>query len=173
MLKMGSVCAVLILAAAAFSTAAEARGPGGGHSVGKMGSVGNVGRMGNVGHARQDGCCWPGRIGTLGGRGIYRGGVGPGRYAYSYGHRGYRYGHRYPGYGYPGYGYGYYGDYWPYVGWGVAAGALALSSQYYDYGYGYEQPAYYYYPPGRYRTWNGCQRGYTVQDGLCKPYRGY
>lgn len=44
-------------------------------------------------------------------------------------------------------------------------------------------PAYYgpprysreamYYRPGRYRTWNGCQPGWTVQDGLCKPYRGY
>jgi penicillin-binding protein 1A len=31
----------------------------------------------------------------------------------------------------------------------------------------------YYYPPGRYRTWNGCQPGWTVQDRLCKPYRGY
>jgi len=31
----------------------------------------------------------------------------------------------------------------------------------------------YYYPPGRHRTWNGCQPGWTVQDGLCKPYRGY
>jgi hypothetical protein len=30
-----------------------------------------------------------------------------------------------------------------------------------------------YYRPGRYRTWNGCQPGWTVQDGLCKPYRGY
>jgi len=30
-----------------------------------------------------------------------------------------------------------------------------------------------YYRPGRYRTWNGCQWGWTVQDGLCKPYRGY
>lgn len=30
-----------------------------------------------------------------------------------------------------------------------------------------------YYRPGRYQTWNGCQRGWTVQDGLCKPYRGY
>ena len=29
-----------------------------------------------------------------------------------------------------------------------------------------------YYRP-RYRTWNGCQNGWTVQDGLCKPYRGY
>jgi hypothetical protein len=30
-----------------------------------------------------------------------------------------------------------------------------------------------YYRPGRYKTWNGCQAGWTVQDGLCKPYRGY
>src|SRR5262249_31794256 len=29
------------------------------------------------------------------------------------------------------------------------------------------------YRPGRFRTWNGCQPGWTVQDGLCKPYRGY
>jgi hypothetical protein len=30
-----------------------------------------------------------------------------------------------------------------------------------------------YYRPGRSQTWNGCQSGWTVQDGLCKPYRGY
>jgi hypothetical protein len=30
-----------------------------------------------------------------------------------------------------------------------------------------------YYRPGRYRTWNGCQPGWTVQDGRCKPYRAY
>jgi hypothetical protein len=35
----------------------------------------------------------------------------------------------------------------------------------------YGQPGYYY-PPRR-RTWNGCRPGYTVQDGVCKPYRGY
>jgi len=35
----------------------------------------------------------------------------------------------------------------------------------------YPQPGYHY-PPSRYRTWNGCQPGYTVQDGVCKPYRG-
>jgi hypothetical protein len=43
----------------------------------------------------------------------------------------------------------------------------------------YDEPRYYRYgesgysQPGRYRTWNGCQRGWTVQDGVCKPYRGY
>lgn len=31
-----------------------------------------------------------------------------------------------------------------------------------------------YSPPNVYRYGgNGCPRGYTVQDGLCKPYRGY
>jgi hypothetical protein len=44
--------------------------------------------------------------------------------------------------------------------------------RYYRYGEGYAERGYYY-PPGRYRTWNGCQAGWTVQDGLCKPYRGY
>ena len=47
--------------------------------------------------------------------------------------------------------------------------------------YYYDEPRYYqpgygeqgYYAPGRYRSWNGCARGWTVQDGLCKPYRGY
>jgi hypothetical protein len=44
--------------------------------------------------------------------------------------------------------------------------------RYYRYGERYGERGYYY-PPGRYRTWNGCQPGWTVQDGLCKPYRGY
>ena len=30
----------------------------------------------------------------------------------------------------------------------------------------------YAYAPG-YRTWNGCPPYYTIQDGRCKPYRGY
>lgn len=38
---------------------------------------------------------------------------------------------------------------------------------------GYGAPIVRYYRPGRFRTWNGCQDGWTVQDGLCKPYRGY
>ncbi len=31
---------------------------------------------------------------------------------------------------------------------------------------------YYDYSPG-YGEGNGCPRHYTVQDGACKPYRGY
>jgi hypothetical protein len=38
------------------------------------------------------------------------------------------------------------------------------------YGYGPPPPPYGYYRPQR---WNGCPRGFTVQDGVCKPYRGY
>jgi hypothetical protein len=33
-------------------------------------------------------------------------------------------------------------------------------------------PRYYGYRGG-YRSYNGCPFGYTVQDGVCKPYRGY
>jgi hypothetical protein len=52
----------------------------------------------------------------------------------------------------------------------------------YEYGSGYGAPGVYYRSleggprfdrPGRFKTWNGCQAGWTVQDGRCKPYRGY
>jgi hypothetical protein len=42
------------------------------------------------------------------------------------------------------------------------------------YGYRYGPPPGAYQPPSpRWRTINGCPPHYTVQDGLCKPYRGY
>jgi hypothetical protein len=68
----------------------------------------------------------------------------------------------YLNFGNPGYGPpppGYYGP-----GYGPPPGAY-----YRGYGDGYREG----YRPGRYRTWNGCQPGFTVQDGRCKPYRGY
>ncbi|HEY6023811.1 MAG TPA: hypothetical protein VIV34_06495 [Pseudolabrys sp.] len=38
-------------------------------------------------------------------------------------------------------------------------------------GYG---PGYYRgYGGGGWNTWNGCPPNYTIQDGVCKPYRGY
>lgn len=43
--------------------------------------------------------------------------------------------------------------------------------RYYD-----NQPYAYQYSRGsngRYSTWNGCPPNYTIQDGRCKPYRGY
>jgi hypothetical protein len=36
----------------------------------------------------------------------------------------------------------------------------------------YRDSRYYDYSPG-YSEGNGCPRHYTVQDGACKPYRGY
>ncbi len=38
--------------------------------------------------------------------------------------------------------------------------------------YRYYDGGPYAYAPG-YRTWNGCPPYYTIQDGVCKPYRGY
>jgi hypothetical protein len=74
---------------------------------------------------------------------------------------GYGYGPPPPAYGYP-----------PPPGYGPGYGPPS--------GYGPPGPYYRsyeggrgYYRPGRFRTWNGCQPGWTVQDGLCKPYRGY
>lgn len=45
----------------------------------------------------------------------------------------------------------------------------------YDRYYDNQAYAYQYYrgPDRRYRTWNGCPPNYTIQDGRCKPYRGY
>jgi hypothetical protein len=39
-------------------------------------------------------------------------------------------------------------------------------------------PAPYYgggygYGGGGWNTWNGCPPNFTIQDGVCKPYRGY
>lgn len=42
----------------------------------------------------------------------------------------------------------------------------------------YSGPRYYDYYPGPtygggWDTWNGCPPDYTIQGGVCKPYRGY
>jgi hypothetical protein len=147
MLKIGSICAALILAMAAFSTSAEARGGHGGHggfSGGFKGaSVGgfrgaSIGSFRGIGGRSFAAAPYRGaRVGTLGGRGIYRGAVGPSRYSYgryggkyAYGRHGYWDKHRYPyyRYGYRGYygGYGY-NDWW----WGAGALALAAAGTYY------------------------------------------
>jgi hypothetical protein len=71
-----------------------------------------------------------------------------------------------PGYGPPPPGYGRgYGP--PPPGYGPGYGPPGPNYRSYGGGGGG------YYRPGRFRTWNGCQPGWTVQDGLCKPYRGY
>ena len=55
---------------------------------------------------------------------------------------------------------------------GASAPSYAPPSQPYYRSYS-EPGGRRYYRPGRFPTWNGCQQGWTVQDGLCKPYRGY
>jgi hypothetical protein len=51
-----------------------------------------------------------------------------------------------------------------FVGGIAFGGAMTANAQYYPpppYGYGYGG-----------RTYNGCPPGYTVQGGVCQPYRG-
>jgi hypothetical protein len=164
MLKnMASICAALILAVAAFSAPAQARGGahfggGGAHFGGAHFGGARVVGVGGRYYGRGAGLAWRG--------GVYRGG------RYAYGYRGGRY-----GYGHGRYGYGYRG-YWPYVGWGVAAGALAVAWPY-DYGYGYgdysygdETPAYdsgVAYCMQRFRTYDPASGTYIGNDGYPHP----
>ena len=60
------------------------------------------------------------------------------------------------------------------IGTIISAGSASAQGIYLDLGgdgprryRDYDGPRY------RFRTPNGCQNGWTVQDGLCKPYRGY
>ena len=62
----------------------------------------------------------------------------------------------------------YYGP-----GYGPGVEPRYQDDRYYRPNYQYRQPTYGYEAPRRYRTWNGCPPGFTVQDGVCKPYRGY
>jgi len=54
-------------------------------------------------------------------------------------------------------------------------GAIAASSAVpaaADWYYGHRHHGYYnYYGGGGWRAGNGCRPGWTVQGGLCKPYR--
>ena len=52
-------------------------------------------------------------------------------------------------------------------------GAIAVSSAVpaaADWYYG-RHHRYYNYYGGGYRTWNGCPPDWTIQGGVCKPYR--
>jgi hypothetical protein len=66
-----------------------------------------------------------------------------------------------PGYGYRGEPPRYRGDYGPPVGPGLR---LDLD--------GRRDEARYSPPNPAFKTWNNCPSNFTVQDGLCKPYRG-
>ncbi len=58
-------------------------------------------------------------------------------------------------------------------------GTTGIASAQYNYGggYYYDHPRYYHHRDYDHRYWyrhhNPCRRGFTVQDGVCKPYRGY
>jgi hypothetical protein len=130
MLKSFSICAALILAAAAFSTSAEAqhRGFGGGARMG--GAHFSGARVGSFGGARMGNIAGPGRMGAYGGRVIYSGGrYAGGRAIYSGGRYAYGYGR--------GYGYRRYGGYWPWLG-GAGLAVAAAWPYYGGYGYGYD-----------------------------------
>ncbi len=127
MLKIGTICAALILATAAISTPAEAfkggsKGMGfGGHKGMSVGAY-SRGTMAAVPHAT---------------RGMYRSSTLPSRNLAWQGGKQYwqgdRHHHRNRYRYYGGYGGYYYGDYWPYA----AAGALAFAAAG-PYYYGYD-----------------------------------
>jgi hypothetical protein len=168
MLKIVSVCAALILAAATFSTSAVAQ-KGGYFGGGKMSFGGFKGAsVGGYRGPSVSGFRGP----TMSGAryaaapyrgGMYRSGVGSGRYVYGGSNYGGRYasgyGYRYP---YRRHGYGY----WP---WAVGAGlAVAATGAYYGGdGYGYDDYGGYGY--------NDCVQwrpdwGWV---NVCESYDGY
>ncbi len=69
----------------------------------------------------------------------------------------------------------------------LGTAGVASAQYYYGGGYYYDHPRYYHHRDydhdyddyrwrhryWRYRHHNPCPRGFTVQDGVCKPYRGY
>ena len=64
------------------------------------------------------------------------------------------------------------------VGSVVPAGAFYINGPGFHVWVGHHHPRYYDYYRGPayrggYNTWNGCPPYYTIQDGVCKPYRGY
>jgi hypothetical protein len=48
----------------------------------------------------------------------------------------------------------------------IAVGSAAPAAAWYGYHH-----RYYNYYGGGWGTWNGCRPGWTVQGGVCKPYR--
>ncbi len=50
----------------------------------------------------------------------------------------------------------------------VGAVAIGMSATAQAQGYYYGYPQYHY---GGWRTWNGCPPDWTIQGGVCKPYR--
>jgi hypothetical protein len=67
------------------------------------------------------------------------------------------------------------GFYGPGVGVEITTRPWNHRHVYYDRYYDNQPYAYQYTRgyDGRYRVYNRCPYNYTVQDGVCKPYRGY
>jgi hypothetical protein len=58
------------------------------------------------------------------------------------------------------------------IGAAAIGSTAVVSAQYYYPPPGYGPPPYGYGYGYSRRTWNGCPPGYTVQGGVCQPYRG-
>ena len=59
------------------------------------------------------------------------------------------------------------------VGSAVPAGAFYIDGPGFHVWVGHHHPRYYdYYGGGGSDTWNGCPPNWTIQGGVCKPYRG-
>ena len=134
MLKIVSICAAVILAAATYSSSADARNGHGGRGASVGGFRGAS--VGGYRGANISGFRTPVMSAAPYRGGMYRSAAGSGRYVYG----GSRYGGRYAsgyGYRYPYRRYGgWYGGYWP---WGLGAGlALAATTWPYYGGYGYD-----------------------------------
>lgn len=55
---------------------------------------------------------------------------------------------------------------------------IGVGDPWYHHRHYWSGPRYYDYYPGYaggggWETWNGCPPQYTIQDGVCMPYRGY
>jgi len=63
------------------------------------------------------------------------------------------------------------------IGGAVPAAAFYINGPGFHVWIGHRHPRYYNYyrgpVGGGWNTWNGCPPYYTIQDGVCKPYRGY
>jgi hypothetical protein len=54
---------------------------------------------------------------------------------------------------------------------GALATASAMPASAFEVYIGHPHHHYYNYAGGGYRTWNGCPPDWTIQGGVCKPYR--
>ncbi len=58
------------------------------------------------------------------------------------------------------------------VGSAVPAAAFTIDGPGFHVWVGHHPRYYDYYRGGGWDTWNGCPPNWTIQGGVCKPYRG-